>query len=58
MTDTQGRDNVTPAPTGVDDVPSLSVLPVTNIANTGAYLSNFAPGDPDRSAGSCSAAST
>ncbi len=49
MTDTQGRDNVTRLELGLDDGLRFVGLAVTNIANMGAYLSNFAPEIPTAS---------
>ena len=46
MTDTQGRDNVTRLELALDDELRFLGLSVTNIANMGAYLSNFAPEIP------------
>jgi aerobic carbon-monoxide dehydrogenase large subunit len=46
MTDTQGRDNVTRLELALDNELRLLGLSVTNIANMGAYLSNFAPEIP------------
>ena len=46
MTDTQGRDNVTRLELALDDELHFLGLSVTNIANMGAYLSNFAPEIP------------
>jgi aerobic carbon-monoxide dehydrogenase large subunit len=49
MTDTQGRDNVTRLELALDDELRFLGLSVTNIANMGAYLSNFAPEIPTAS---------
>ena len=46
MTDTQGRDNLTRLELALDDDLRFLGLSVTNIANMGAYLSNFAPEIP------------
>ncbi len=55
MTDTQGRDNVTDAELALDENGCASSASASRlIANMGAYLSNFAAGDPDpRRAQSC-----
>jgi carbon-monoxide dehydrogenase large subunit len=49
MTDTHGRDNVTRLELALDDDLRFLGLSVTNIANMGAYLSNFAPEIPTNS---------
>ena len=49
MTDTQGRDNVTRLELALDGDLRFLGLSVTNIANMGAYLSNFAPEIPTHS---------
>jgi aerobic carbon-monoxide dehydrogenase large subunit len=46
VTDTQGRDNLTRLELALDDDLRFLGLSVTNIANMGAYLSNFAPEIP------------
>jgi carbon-monoxide dehydrogenase large subunit len=46
VTDTHGRDNVTRLELALDDNLRFLGLSVTNIANMGAYLSNFAPEIP------------
>ena len=46
MTDTQGRDNVTRLELALDDELHFLGLSVTNLANMGAHLSNFAPEIP------------
>jgi aerobic carbon-monoxide dehydrogenase large subunit len=51
MTDTQGRDNVTQLELALDEGLRFLGLKVTNIANMGAYLSNFAPEIPTGSGG-------
>jgi carbon-monoxide dehydrogenase large subunit len=51
MTDTQGRDNITRLELALDDGLHFLGLSVTNIANMGAYLSNFAPEIPTGSGG-------
>jgi aerobic carbon-monoxide dehydrogenase large subunit len=51
MTDTQGRDNLTRLELALDDELRFHGLKVTNIANMGAYLSNFAPEIPTGSGG-------
>ncbi len=51
MTDTQGRDNITRLELALDDELRFLGLSVTNIANMGAYLSNFAPEIPTGSGG-------
>ncbi len=49
VTDTQGRDNVTRLELALDDELRFLGLAVTNVANMGAYLSNFAPEIPTAS---------
>jgi carbon-monoxide dehydrogenase large subunit len=49
MTDTQGRDNITRLELALDADLHFVGLSVTNIANMGAYLSNFAPEIPTAS---------
>jgi aerobic carbon-monoxide dehydrogenase large subunit len=51
MTDTQGRDNITRLELALDDELRFLGLSVTNVANMGAYLSNFAPEIPTGSGG-------
>jgi aerobic carbon-monoxide dehydrogenase large subunit len=51
MTDTQGRDNRMRLELALDDELRFLGLSVTNIANMGAYLSNFAPEIPTGSGG-------
>ncbi len=49
MTDTHGRDNVTRLELGLDEDLRFLALSVENLANMGAYLSNFAPEIPTAS---------
>ncbi|MGH7059289.1 MAG: xanthine dehydrogenase family protein molybdopterin-binding subunit, partial [Stellaceae bacterium] len=49
MTDTHGRDNVTRLELGLDADLRFLALSVENLANMGAYLSNFAPEIPTAS---------
>jgi len=51
MTDAQGRDNIMRLELGLDDELHFIGLSVTNLANMGAYLSNFAPAIPTESGG-------
>jgi aerobic carbon-monoxide dehydrogenase large subunit len=51
MTDTQGRDNLMRLEMALDDELRFLGLSVVNIANMGAYLSNFAPAIPTESGG-------
>ena len=51
MTDAQGRDNIMRLELGLDDELRFLGLSVTNLANIGAYLSNFAPAIPTESGG-------
>ncbi len=51
MTDTQGRDNFMRLELGLDEEYRFLGLSVTNLANMGAYLSNFAPEIPTGSGG-------
>ena len=51
MTDTQGRDNFMRLECGLDEEYRFLGLSVTNMANMGAYLSNFRARDPDRVGG-------
>jgi carbon-monoxide dehydrogenase large subunit len=46
LSDTQGRDNVTSAELAMDADGTFLALRTYNIANMGAYLSNFAPAIP------------
>ena len=51
MTDTQGRDNVMRLELALDDGLRFTAARVVNIADMGAYLSNFAPEIPTGSGG-------
>src|SRR4029077_6461745 len=51
ISDTQGRDNLTRLELGLDEGLNFVALSVENIANMGAYLSNFAPEIPTLSGG-------